>query len=115
MLNAILCEDEPYTIWQPLYLTAIRTYRPALLEKHAQRIDAWRQQIKQNLEAEKNKYRNDGRYNKLVSLLFPEITALLLNPLPRNGSATKPIDTQPVQVDPLHSEINNPHLNQDRI
>jgi len=115
VLNAILCEGEPYTMWQPLYLAAIRTYRPALLEKHAQRIDAWRQQVKQSLEAGENKYRNDGRYNKLVSLLFPEMAALLLNPLPRGGSAAKPIDTQPVQVGPLRSEINSPHLNQDRI
>lgn len=115
VLNAILCETEPYTIWQPLYLAALRTYRPALSEKHSQRVETWRGQVKQSLEAGENKYRNDGRYNKLVSLLFPEMAALLRNPLPKGGSAAIHMDPKPVQDDSPRSGISDDNLIRDRI
>lgn len=116
VLNAILCEGEPYTMWQPLYLAAIRTYRPVLSEKHVQRIEAWRQQVKQSLEAGENKYRNDGRYNKLLSLLFPEMAKLLRNPLPQSGSSAKKNGVEPIgRSDSLRPVINRSHLTQDRI
>lgn len=115
VLNAILCEGEPYTMWQPLYLAALRTYRPALSEKHAQRVEAWRQQVKQSLEAGENKYRNDGRYNKLVSLLFPEMAALLRTPLPRGGSAAIRIGPEPVQDGSFRVENSSSNLIPDRI
>lgn len=114
VLNAILCEGEPHTIWQPLYLAALRTYPPALSDKHSDLIEAWRLQVKESLEAGENKYRNDGRYNKLVSLLFPEMVALLSKPLPR-GSAAKLNGTVPVQIVPFRSGISGSNLIQDRI
>lgn len=115
VLNAILCEGEPYTMWQPLYLAALRTYRPALSEKHAQRVETWRQQVKQSLEAGEAKYRHDGRYNKLVSLLFPEMAALLRNPLPHGISAAKPVGREPVRHSPFLSGISSSNLIRDRI
>lgn len=115
VLNAILCEGEPYTMWQPLYLAALRTYRPALSEKYLQRIEAWRQQVKQSLEAGENKYRNDGRYNELLSLLFPEMAKLLRNPLPQGDSAAKIIGVEPTRSGSHHPGINRFHLTQDRI
>lgn len=89
VLNAILCEGEPYTMWQPLYLAAVRTYKPVLSGAHALRVREWRDQVIQSLEAGEHKYRNTGRYNRLVALLFPEMAALLRSPLPGGARAAK--------------------------
>jgi len=115
VLNAILCETEPYTIWQPLYLAALRTYRPPLLEQHAERVERWRLQVRQSLEAGENKFRHDGRYNKLVSLLFPEMAALLRIPLPRGSSAELLIYNNPIDDDSKRSGISDDSLLRDRI
>lgn len=89
VLNAILCEGEPHTTWQPLYLAAIRTYKPALSTEHAARVSKWREQVIQSLEAGESKYRNTGRYNRLVALLFPEMATLLHSPLPGGARAER--------------------------
>jgi hypothetical protein len=89
VLNAILCEGEPYTEWQPLYLAALRTYRPALSKEHARRVEEWRAEVRRSLEEGSDKYRNNGGYNKLVTLLFPEMAPLLRKPLPGGAAAAK--------------------------
>lgn len=115
VLNAILCEGEPYTMWQPLYLAALRTYRPALSDKHTQRVEAWRQEVKQSLESGQDKYRNNGRYNELIALLFPEMAALLRNPLPRGVLAAKRSGSEPGQDSPFRAGGHSSILTRDRM
>lgn len=115
VLNAILCEREPYTMWQPLYLAALKTYRPALSDAHTQRIKAWRQEVKQSLESGQDKYRNDGRYNELIALLFPEMAALLRKPLPRSVSVATPSGSEPVRDSPFRAGVHSPNLSRDRM
>lgn len=114
VLNAILCEHPPYTIWQPLYLAAIRTYRPTL-QGHEKRVADWRHKVWRSLAAGENKYRNDGRYDKLVSLLFPEMAALLSKPLPQVATGPKSMGSVLVRDKPSRTQVSGSNQIRDRI
>lgn len=91
VLNAILCEGEPYLEWQSLYLAAIRVYRPRLSEKHSDAVEAWRTHVLASLRNGEAKYRRSARYDKLISLLFPEMASLLGKPFPHKLAVAPPM------------------------
>jgi len=82
VLNAILCEGTPYSKWQTLYLAALRVYQPNLSGEHSERVNNWRKRVLVSLKAGESIYQRSSRYDKLLSLLFPEMAKLLRRPLP---------------------------------
>jgi hypothetical protein len=86
VINAILQENQGYARWQwhPLYLMAIKTYPPTLNSTQDDHIQKWRERVWKSLNEGKMEYRPSERYNRLLCLLFPEMSAKINARLPGN-------------------------------
>lgn len=86
VINAILQENQGYARWQwhPLYLMAIKTYSPTLNSTQDENIQNWRKRVWKSLTEGKMEYRRSDRYDRLLSLLFPEMSGMINTSLPGN-------------------------------
>lgn len=82
VINAILQEKAPYIEWQTLYLTAIKVYQPTLTGAQEVKVGLWRSKVFDSLNSGKNEYRRSPKYDRFISLLFPEMANLLKILLP---------------------------------
>jgi hypothetical protein len=83
VINAILQDGRANWRWHTLYLMAIRVYKPKLNKEQAVRVDRWRGDAWESIEAEENFYVRDTKFDRLLGLLFPEMRDLLARPLVR--------------------------------
>lgn len=88
VINAILQEKAPYIEWQSLYLAAIKVYKPTLTGIQSVKVEEWRERVLESLKAGKDEYRRSPKYDRLLTLLFPEMADLLRVPLPGARVAT---------------------------
>jgi hypothetical protein len=86
VINAILSERGYGLMWHTLYLLASRLYVPRLTSDQWTTIQEWRQRVADSLESGEGTYRRDRRYDKLLSLLFPEMAKWLPMELPGDRS-----------------------------
>lgn len=63
-----------------LYLIAVRTYRPPLTEKQQTRFEEWAGRVRDSLKRGDSTYLRDPTYDRLLSVLFPEMAAALAKP-----------------------------------
>lgn len=82
VINAILCEKEPYLEWQTLYLTALKVYAPPLKADHQRKVNNWRNKVLDSLRNGEATYRRRHRFDELLGFLFPEMANDLKKPLP---------------------------------
>lgn len=105
VINAILQEHARSAKWQTLYLMAIKAYKPTLSEVQAARVEEWRQSVRKSLEDGRDEFRRDRKYDRLLSLLFPELAPALNRPLPgdtpRSGNATTGTDRANSLAEPI--------------
>lgn len=113
VVNAILQDREKSKKWHTFYLAAIEIYQPTLSKNQSERINKWSQSVHESLERGEDTYRRSRKYDRLISLLFPEMADLVLRPLPGNTqkkAASKPLNTG-WNVDRLSSVIDDePYL-----
>lgn len=82
VINAILQEGKRYSHWHTLYLIAIRVYEPPLTEKQEKLVNDWKEEVAVSLREGKREFRRSDRFDRLLSLLFPEMAARINAPLP---------------------------------
>lgn len=92
VINTIVPESQKYGKWHTLYLMAIRTYKPKLTTEQDERIQLWRKEVWESIQAGETRYQRDTKYDRLLSLLFPEMRVLLERP--RNIDQSGPIQRQ---------------------
>lgn len=94
VINAILSERGYGLMWHTLYLLASRLYVPKLTSDQWTTIQEWRQRVADSLEAGEGTYRRDRRYDRLLSLLFPDMAKWLPMELPGDRSRYHSYTTQ---------------------
>jgi len=84
VINAILQEKQSFAMWQwhTLYLFAIATYNPTLNSEQKGKCRDWWKKVTASLKDGKLEYRRGERYDRLLSLLFPEMADWIRTPLP---------------------------------
>lgn len=86
VINATLSDRGYGLIWHTLYLLASRIYVPKFTPDQWAIVQEWRQKVADSLEAGEGTYRRDRRYDRLLSLLFPEMAIWLPMELPGDRS-----------------------------
>jgi hypothetical protein len=66
--------------WHPVYLMAIRVYAPTLTALQKLSIAKWRDEVADSVRLGYDMYVRDGRYDRLLALLFPEMAERLRMP-----------------------------------
>lgn len=68
--------------WHGLYLLAIgeRKHQLNLTNKQHELLDEWRARVRESLRSNENDYRRDPRYDRLIEVLFPQLSFGLENP-----------------------------------
>jgi len=89
VINSILQEREPYNRWQTLYLLGIKVWQPSLTTIQKSRVEKWRQDVIDSLNAGEKTYRRSRKYDNFLGLLFPELAEALMKPLP-DASKSQP-------------------------
>jgi hypothetical protein len=82
VINAILQDQLTSRTRHTLYLIACRVYSPVLTDKQSERVQKWRQGAMDSLTNGEMFYRRDRSFDRIISLLFPEMARLLSKPLP---------------------------------
>lgn len=78
VINSVLQEKSPYSIeWWSLYLIGINVWKPTLNEHQAERVSRWRAEVKRSINAGENEYQRNDKYDRLLTLLFPDLVKAL--------------------------------------
>lgn len=88
VINAILQEKGRYTQWQILYLIGIKIWKPTLNEQQAARVAKWRSEVLRSLDAGEHTYQRDRKYDRLLTLLFPELADSLSKSIVAGSKST---------------------------
>lgn len=80
VINAILQEKYRSLRWHSLYLIAIKVYEPTLTVGQSRRVLNWGEEVKASVRGGEDRYLRDGRYDELLSRLFPEMASALKKP-----------------------------------
>jgi hypothetical protein len=73
-----------------IYLIAIRAYRPPLSEKQQAWFDEWARRVRASVKRGEPAYLRDPSYDRLLSVLFPEMAAMLAKPGGKRQLETAP-------------------------
>jgi hypothetical protein len=74
VINAILLDTDKYQSWHTLYLIAIKQYNPVIPENHLTRVASWRHKVIDTIKTGNNStYLREPKYDRFLSLLFPEL------------------------------------------
>lgn len=112
VINAILQEKPPYSQWQSLYLMGIKTWRPTLNEEQTERVSKWRADVLRSLNAGERTFQRDRKYDRLLTLLFPELATALSKSLGNSSSNTQPETTgQPQSTNSAQGAVNTNYRN----
>jgi len=77
-----------------IYLIAVRAYRPKLTDKQQARFEEWASRVRSSLKRGESTYLRDPSYDRLLSVLFPEMAPGLAK-----AGGKRPIETSPAQGD----------------
>jgi hypothetical protein len=80
VLNAIRQSTGVQRSNHTLYLIAARVYRPKLMERQQTWFEDWAEEVKSSIRAGEKTYLRDPTYDRILSLLFPEMGDALAKP-----------------------------------
>ena len=80
VLNAIRQMSGPHRSTVTLFLIATRAYPPTLNAQQQEWLGVWATEVRQSIKAGEATYMRDPAYDRLLSLLFPEMAAGLAKP-----------------------------------
>lgn len=107
VINTILQEGSPYSKkWQTLYLIAVKVYQPTLNSQQVERVERWRAEVIRSLKDGEQTYQRSRQFDKLLALLFPELSGSLAKPLrPKTPSRDRQqfANANPVNKRPANS------------
>ncbi|RYE73112.1 MAG: hypothetical protein EOO81_01515, partial [Oxalobacteraceae bacterium] len=95
VINTIISEPQQSWKWHTLYLMATRAYKPKLTEAQAEHVANWRNKAWESIQAGETNYQRDTKYDRLLSLLFPEMRVLLERPRNNDQSVSIQKQTRP--------------------
>lgn len=102
VINRIRSDSVAPRYWHPVYLIAIKVYAPRFSELQEESIAKWRSDVANSIQYGYETYVRDGRYDRLLGLLFPEMAERIAvplrpqrervpaNPVPNTKAATSP-------------------------
>jgi hypothetical protein len=91
VINAIMQDrSDRAKSWHSLYLMAVRIYQPSLNPSQAQRVQEWRNDVRNHIESGDETYLRSPKYDNLLSMLFPEMANALAHPFGKRGRAVGP-------------------------
>jgi hypothetical protein len=80
VLNAIRQTSGPQLSTLTIYFIAARAYPPQLSAEQQAWFDGWADEVRQSIKASETTYLRDPVFDRLLSLLFPEMAAGLAKP-----------------------------------
>lgn len=80
VLNAIRQTSGPRLSTLSIFFIAAREYPPTLSAEQRQWFDGWAAKVRQSIKAGESTYLRDPAFDRLLSLLFPEMAAGLAKP-----------------------------------
>lgn len=80
VLNAIRQTSGPRLSTLSIYFIAARAYPPQLSPQQREWFDGWAAEVRQSIQAGETVYLRDTGFDRLLSLLFPEMAAGLAKP-----------------------------------
>lgn len=87
----------------PVYLIAAKVYPPRMRESQKAWLEAWAEQVRQSIRDGKQVYLRNPRYDRLLSLLFPEMAPLLAKPFGKRTNVSTG-DARAVQNAQVYTE-----------
>lgn len=103
VINSILTDvSAEAKSWHGLYLLALQESEHRLNFTNRQRelLDEWRSRVRTSLRQNEDEYRRDPRYDRLFSLLFPELAVGLENLRLKRAFVAKAATPRTTDVDP---------------
>jgi len=80
VLNALWQTQGSRRSFHSLTFIALAVYKPSLTSTQAARVEGWAEAMRRSIRDEAETYRRDPGYDRLLSLLFPEMAAALAKP-----------------------------------
>lgn len=103
VLNAIRQSKGSNRSYNTLYFIAARVYKPQLTDEQKRWLDEWTDEVKESIKAGELTYLRDPCYDRLLSLLFPEIANSLSKPFGKRNVAV--IGNVAQKRDAYHNEL----------
>jgi hypothetical protein len=73
VINSLMAEHARQAGWHALYLTAIEVYQPTMTADQRDKYLKWRDKVKQSIDQIGGGNQRNIRFDRLLSLLFPEL------------------------------------------
>lgn len=80
VINAILSDGARARKWHTLYLIAAKIYPPDLPGDLQEKVEAWRRDVVESIRKAEEAYVRETTYDRLLGLMFPEISPALNEP-----------------------------------
>ena len=82
VINTVLTQISPLSRqWQTIYLIGIRIYGPTLTPDQKSKVEDWRRGVINSLKRGEQTFLRQRRYDRILSLLFPDMANALAQPL----------------------------------
>jgi hypothetical protein len=94
VLNAIAQSKGVRIAETSIYLIAVRAYRPRLSDKQQAWFEEWAERVRDSLKRGEQTYLRDASYDRLLSVLFPEMASMLAS-----RGAKRRLETSPAHGD----------------
>ncbi len=89
VLNAISLGSVKQKSMYSLYLIAVRVFKPPLSEQQWQWFEQWATDVRESIKRGEQTYLRDTKYDRLLSLLFPEMAASLSKRAGKRSTAAR--------------------------
>lgn len=73
-ISAIMDDQKQQDSWHPVYVLAVKTYKPTMSDEQRAKFNALRERTRARFGAGEPPFQRDRRFDKLVALLFPEMS-----------------------------------------
>lgn len=80
-----------------IYFIAVRAFKPHFTSDQQRKYDDWTLEVKESIQRGETKFLRDPAYDKLLSVLFPEMAAGLSKDFGKRGRSTVGAGGQPIR------------------
>lgn len=115
VINAILQDKGWSRRFHTIYLMAIKKWNPTIDLKQREKVENWRSSVSSSLMQGDDIYRREPIYDRLLSLLFPELAQGIGKPLPTRAVsvASTPAIQNAIEIAPKPiGQAGNRHFSQ---
>jgi hypothetical protein len=77
VINTMNMDQDDSKTWHTLYLIAINEYNPPLTNEQGLKVQVWRSAVVESIKNKSSEYLRNTKYDKFLSLLFPEMKKAL--------------------------------------